>query len=65
MSVSVNMFLLREGFWNQQIPTNDDAIQQPDLTLRVRKGTCYLIGISLSSNNVVTEVTDERGCSKY
>lgn len=65
VSVSVNMFLLREGFWNQQIPTNDDAIQQPDLTLRVRKGTCYLIGISLSSNNVVTEVTDERGCSKY
>jgi hypothetical protein len=59
--VSVNLFLLYEGLWNKQVLANNVANQQPDVTLQDRKGTCFPTGVSVSSDNIVTEVTEERG----
>jgi hypothetical protein len=59
--VSVNLFLLYEGLWNKQVLANNVASQQYDVTLRDRKETCFPIDISVSSDNIVTEGTEERG----
>jgi hypothetical protein len=64
-SVSVTFFLLYEGLWNKQVLANNVTSQQPDVTLRDRKGTCFPIDVSVSSDNIVTEITEERSWSKY
>jgi hypothetical protein len=40
---------------------NTDIIQQSDVTLLDRKGMCFLIDISVSSDKNVTEITEGRG----